>query len=152
MVEQEGGGTQRACMQVTTFGKKGAMLLKPVENPTGQEPEATLESVMKDLNERLEHMPKPVPGSDPPGCVAADDLPIFPGNVVKLEHPVVLTFDRCCCFTFALRACCTCLRRTRARRAWTTTVLRDSSQCVAAAQIVMTHGSVFICLVSESRI
>lgn len=82
-------------MQVTTFGKKGAMLLKRVDNPTGAEPEATLESVMKDLNQKLDLMPTPVAGKDEPGCMSAGDIPIFPGNVVKSEQPVLLTFDRC---------------------------------------------------------
>jgi hypothetical protein len=96
-----------ACMQVTTFGKKGAMLLKRVENPTGKELEVTLESVMKDLTGQLERMPKPVAGRDEPGCMAVGDIPIFPGNVVKLEQPVVLTFDRYCAPMPALRARCT---------------------------------------------
>ena len=87
------GSKQGCLMQVTTFGKKGAMLLKRVESPTGKEPEATLESVMEDLRQQLDQMPEPAAGRDEPGTMAGD-IPIFPGNVVKSEQPVVLTFDR----------------------------------------------------------
>ena len=87
------GSEQVRLMQVTTFGKKGAMLLKRVETATGEEPEATLESVLQDLRQQLDHMPEPAAGRDEPGSMSAGDIPIFPGNVVKSE-PVVLTLDR----------------------------------------------------------
>lgn len=84
-----------ASLQVTTFGKQGAVLLKRVENPSGDEPEATLESVICDLRGRLDKMPSPGAAGGEPGCVAGADIPIFPGNIVKTEQPVTLTFDRC---------------------------------------------------------
>jgi hypothetical protein len=82
------------CLQVTTFGKKGAVLLKRVDQQTGREQSRTLQGVIEDLMGQLQKLPAPVEGREEPACMAPNDVPIFPGKVIKSDDTLVLTLDR----------------------------------------------------------
>lgn len=71
------------------------MLLKTVEKPTGREPSQQLQLVIQGLMDRLQALPTQVAGKDEPACIAPNNVPIFPGKVIKTEEPLVLTLDRC---------------------------------------------------------
>ena len=86
--------------QVTTFGKKGAVLLdrRPAlsnhGNGAGISKEATLDSVIASLFQDLDATPSPDRATDKPSCIGHNDTPIFSGNTTQTSGLVRLHFDR----------------------------------------------------------
>lgn len=83
------------CLQVTTFGKKGAVLLRRVDaEPSAGDPQ-TLQPVLDSMFEELAALPQPVQGADTAAVTTESGVPVFPGHVVRTGQPVTLQFDRC---------------------------------------------------------
>lgn len=84
-----------ACVQVTTFGKQGAVLLRRVDAEPSAGDSQTLQAVLDSMFEELTALPQPVRGTDTAAVTTESGVTVFPGHVVRTEQPVTLQFDRC---------------------------------------------------------
>lgn len=83
---------------MTTFGKKGAVLLRRVNADAATaaatgEPQM-LQPVLDSMFAELDEMPLPAHGTGPPAYTTRTGVAVFPGHVVKTKQPVTLQFDR----------------------------------------------------------
>ena len=86
-----------AFAQVTTFGKKGSLLLELQPDgaaAAGEHKSTTLDAVIGDLFSKLDAQPAPGHASGAAPCTGHNSTPIHAGNVVSTDGLVTLKLDR----------------------------------------------------------
>lgn len=87
------GRNATVCVQVTTFGKRGAVMLDLRPNKGGAGAASTdLGSVITSLFTDIERMPPDTAGT--PSSLSGSKVSIFPGQVVSTATPIRIRFDR----------------------------------------------------------